>query len=274
MYTHYGGFYLNYNYMKLYKINIIAVVALALVLGSAGTARAQDVSATIETDATVPAVAIPTSTPRAGIRAEMENRKAQGDRPLEKRIEMRKETQADIKAIRVESKELRSDMKLEMKAKVASSSHEFKREVKNMRVDLKKKMEVRQFEARKAALIKELNASLSHITDISTRIEARIVKTEAEGRNMTEPRALLVIAKEKLEKAKLDVNAFASITASSTVSANATTTVEVDLAKPRQIGDAAIKSVKEARDAFQKVVTSIAHNMGKKTGVTATTTIN
>ena len=81
-------------------------------------------------------------------------------------------------------------------------------------------------------------------------------------------------AKEKIEKAKAEVAAFDALPApspSTTASTDAslTTTAEVDLAKPRALGDAAIKSVKEARDALQKVVVSIGHNMGVKAGASS-----
>ncbi len=166
---------------------------------------------------------------------------------------------------------MRFEAKADFKAERASTSAMFK-ENKQMRKEIAKKMELRQFEARKNALLKELNHALANLADISVRIDARIVKAEGEGRTMTDAKALLVIANDKLIKAKADVDAFRALTATSTVT-NASTTAEVELTKPRVLGDAAIKSVKEAREAFQKVVVAIAKGMGLKIGVTASTTI-
>ena len=64
----------------------------------------------------------------------------------------------------------------------------------------------------------------------------------------------LQVAIKKLADAKISVNTLASFSPS-TVQSGATTTVEVDLAKPREIGDAAITAAKEARKAFVQVLT-------------------
>ena len=150
----------------------------------------------------------------------------------------------------------------------ASSTDMFKRSVE-IRKDIKKKMEIRQFEIRKNALVKELYISLSNLSNISSRIASRITKAESEGRTMTEARTLLTTANNKLAEAKVAVAAFESL-----APATASSTVEIDLGKPRVVGDAAIKSVKEARDAFQKVVVAIAHAMGLRNASTTNPTAN
>lgn len=184
---------------------------------------------------------------------------------LDQRKDIRTVASTTIKNLRVEE---RADLKI-----IRASTTEMFKKSKEIRKEISKKMEARVFEIRKNALIKELNISLTNLTNISTRIDARITKAEGEGRTMTEAKALLVIAKDKLEKAKTAVAAFQTLNLST---GNTTTTVgatvQVDLVKPRVAGDAAIKSVKEARDAFQKVVVAIAHAMGLKLGVTASTT--
>ncbi len=210
-----------------------------------------------------------TSPTPATIKARIEDRKNQErPNPLQKNAEARKEMQGQIQTIKQDGRE-------QMKLAQASSTEAramFKKDAKDMRADIKKKMEVKQFETRKNALVKELTRALSNLADIVTRIESRITKAESEGRNMTEPKALLVTAIQKIAKAKTEVAAFQALSASSTPSTTGSTTPEVDLSKPRQIGDAAIKSVKEARDALQKVVVSIAHNMGLGKDGTATST--
>jgi hypothetical protein len=204
----------------------------------------------------------PTTTPppvKPNIRANIENRVDKNrdvrNNLLEKK-EIKKEMRSDIKEMRMEIKDTRKDAREEMKEIRASSTNMFKKN-NEVRKDMVKKMESRTFEIRKNALLKELNFSISNLSNISTRIETRITKAESEGRTMTEARALLITAKEKLEKAKADVASFQALTT------NASTT-EVELTKPRVLGDTAIKSVKEARDSFQKVVVSIAHAMGMK----------
>jgi hypothetical protein len=218
-------------------IKTAGALALLAVLFATGVAQAQE------------AVQKPPLDPQAKLRAQIENRVENRDKNRDVRNELleKKQTAREMKPVIAQ----------------ASSSMLFKRAT-GMRIEIAKKMEVKMFEARKNALVKELTKAILNLEDISRRIDSRIAKAESSGRTMTEPKALLVTAREKLVKAKADVAALKALNASTTVSTNssASSTSETDLAKPRQIGDAAIKSVKEARDAFQKVVVSIAQNMG------------
>jgi hypothetical protein len=221
--------------MKATKIMTIGAIALALSFGATALAHAQ---------AGRPSPLPPEDRPTLKERADMK-REAAG---IPEKIENRKAALAD-----------------------ATTTRPFKRDAKEVRAAMQKRMEVKQFEARKNALLKELGKAVEHLNDIVSRIESRIAKAESEGRDMSEPKTLLVTAKTKVEAAKTAVDALKNLTATSTGSTG-TTTPEVDLTKPRQIGDAAIKSVKEARDSLQKVVVSIAKNMGLKTGQNATST--
>lgn len=204
------------------------------------------------------------------LKAVIDNREANKDirnNTLEKRVEIIKERREDVKEIRTDARGEMKDARGEMKMNRASSTDMFKKS-NEIRKEIAKKMETKVFEVRKNALVKELNLSITNLTSISTRIEARITKAESEGKTLTDAKTLLVTAKEKLETAKTAVAAFSAVSAP-VASTDATATAEVDLAKPRQVGDAAIKAVKEARDAFQKVVQSIAHSMGVKAEVKA-----
>lgn len=227
--------------MKLIKIITLTAIVLTLSLGTVASAQ--------ETGADE-------------IRTQVQNRQDMQRppmKPLERRAEARKEMQGEKRDIRVEG---RGEMRLAMGSTTASTPGMFKHDVKGIRSDIKKKMEIKQFEIRKDTLVKELIKSLANLNDITTRIEARITKAEQTGRTMTEPKALLVTAKQKIEVAKTEVAAFQALSASTTPPTGTATTTDVDLTKPRQAGDKAIKAVKEARDALQKVVVGIAHNMG------------
>lgn len=218
------------------KISTKSIIVAVAVLAVAGAVQAQETT-------TLPV--------RTGIKANVENR-IEANRDIRNTtLEQRKEVRADA---RMEIKDMRVEARAEMKLERASSTDMFKKGG-----EMKKKMEAKAFEIRKAALVKELTITLSNLDTLSARIQTRIDKVEAEGRTMTEAKALLVTATEKLVKAKAEVALFASTTP---VTTTASTTAEVDLAKPRAAGDAAIKAVKDARDALQKVVVAIAHNMG------------
>jgi hypothetical protein len=229
-------------------LSSIAVLALVLGLSAAPAAQAQEASANAEID-------ISSQRP-ASIRTNIETR-----------VELNKDTRNNLLERKLE---VRNEVKAEERA---STTILFKRTAE-MRGVIAVKMEARAFEIRKNALARQLTISLNNIENIAARIDSRIEKAEAEGRTMTDAKALIVIADEKLVKAKADVAAFIALTpVVSTTTATASTTAEADLTKPRALGDTAIKSVKEARDAYQKVVVAIAQSMGLKIRTTATTTV-
>ncbi len=129
------------------------------------------------------------------------------------------------------------------------------------------------FKARQVAFVKQLELSIRNLEQISTRIAERITKVEAEGKNrdMTEAKRLLDVAKTKIATAKQAVQNVASYTPPTNDIATTTTNtgdinVSIDLVKPRQYGEAAIKAIKEAKDALHEVVRSLAKSMGLKLG--------
>ena len=193
------------------------------------------------------------------------NENNRGIRQVEKRVENIKE-KAEIR------KEKREDIKSMRLDENASTSERLAMFKKNMRDDMKKKMEAKTFEIRKNALIKELNIALRNLDSVDERVKARIEKLSVQGKDVSSIKTLLTTAEEKLNKAKLDVKSLDSISIASTTPSTGTSTAEVDLSKPRVLGNTAIKSVKDARDAFKKVVEAIAHMSGNKMDKQATTT--
>lgn len=116
-------------------------------------------------------------------------------------------------------------------------------------------MKARAFEIRKNNLERQLNVALSNLESIMLRIQDRIKKLESEGKDVAEAKTLLATAQVALTQAKTDVSAFEALVIS-TPMATTTTQVEVDieLTRPRILGDKAIKSIKEARDAMKEVL--------------------
>jgi hypothetical protein len=218
---------------------------------------------------------------------------------LEKKIEvtdtrrenvknLRASTSATIKEVRTSLLEERKEMRKQLassspavRKEILASSTEMFKKANAERREAVQKMRKDTFEIRKNALVDQLRSALENLISIRDRIVIRIETAEGTGRNMTEAEAALVIADGKLAGAKLAIDALAGLSnppvATSTATSTASTTVEVDLTKPRQVGDTAIKAVKEARDALKKVVVAIAQNMGRGNGsgtstTTATTT--
>jgi hypothetical protein len=144
---------------------------------------------------------------------------------------------------------------------------------KEQRKEIMKKMKRSAFENRRDTLVKHLRNSLESLANIRGRINDRIINAEKTGRIMTEAKAALVIADGKIAKARVAVDALAVVNTIASSTGAVATSTDVDLSKPRQIGDAAIKAVKEARDALRNANVLVAQNMGLgKIGGVATTT--
>ncbi len=212
--------------------------------------------------------------------------KLQVEKVREERKEIRQDRKEDMKDLRAsttmmlngmrkEGKELREDLRASTtmaKRDIRASTTEMFKKMKDEKKEMMKNMKKDAFEIRKNALVKQLTLTLENLANIRSRVNERITKLESEGKSMTEAKAALAIADDKLAKAKTAVDSLSSLSAPTTAntSAAAAADAEVELTKPRQIGDAAIKAVKEARDALKAVVKIIAP---ANANVNASTTI-
>jgi hypothetical protein len=271
------------NHMKKthYFLAAIALAAIVAIPSAVGAQSAEiQTSASIKASSTGPGVL---QKMRTEVQVKGQNLKANQDsrNDLIRKIststasstnekrDIQKNAQQNIKTIR---DGIQTDRKL---ATTTAARREFRAD-----------MEVRMFQIRKEILVRQLNLALANLKQIRTRIVARIEKAEQSGRNMTEARSALTIADAKLGNAQTQINVLVNlststlpttvVTASTTASTTGTTassTVQIKLEKPRQLGEAAIKAVKDARDALNLVVRAIAKNMGLGNGnVSATTT--
>lgn len=194
-----------------------------------------------------------TKPPIGQLKANIENRLEKNREVRNTRLEDKKNLQASTSMIRKEAREDIRDIR-------ASSTMMFKVR-KDEKREIKKEMKVDVFAIRKDALIKELTMTLNNLFRIRNKTVDLITRAESKGRDMTKARAQLVIADEKLAKARIAVDVLKALSAP--VTSTASTTVSVNLDKPRKVGDDAIKAVKDARDALKKVVEFVAQSMGK-----------
>jgi hypothetical protein len=189
---------------------------------------------------------------------------------LRRTLDKAKENIQDAKKENIrEVRDLRKDAKDDLKRATSSM----------VRKEIKSELRLDIFKAQMSHLVRQLNLALNNLRQIRDRIQARIIKAESTGRNMTEAKTLLVTADLKITAAQQSINALAAFNASTSVAVGtttgtttATTSVHIRLDKPRQVGAAAIKAVKDAREALNAVVRAIAHNMGFGAGGRATTT--
>ncbi len=179
-------------------------------------------------------------------------------------LKLASSTRAERREIRDDRREEVGDIRREGREdmKNASSSGERREIRKDMRMDI--------FRIRKDAIIKQLTVSLNNLKQIRDRIASRIEKAASEGRDMTNAKSALVAADAKILVAINAVEALKAYTAPTATTTASSTDPIVDLTKPRQVGDAAIKAVKAAHEALVAVVRAIAHAMGL--GNNATTT--
>ncbi len=183
---------------------------------------------------------------------------------IEERKTIKASTTEKMRELRDERKEEKKELKEERKDLRASTTAAFKI-LKNERGEALKKLQLNAYEMRKKALLNELNATINNLVNVRGKILERITMLESKGRDMTKPKADLVIADDMIAKAKLAIETFKNLpaptlgnTGSATTTSNSTTT-EVSLDKPRKVGDDAIKAVKSARDALKVVLKSIAN---------------
>ncbi len=256
---------------KYHYLYVLAILALIVALPPVSQAHAEDG----ETDA---AVTISASTsaevevrhddeyarPKPGlpmlrnaIRAKAEDIQANEDARNKLLGKFASSTHAELKDVRQDGREEMNDDRIETRMRImnASTSQE--------RTDLRRDM----FEARKNILVRQLNLALSNLKQIRDRIVSRITKAEESGRTLTEAKVALENADAQIVIAQESIDALIAFTPEVTAS----TTVAIDLSKPRELGETAIKAVKDVQKALNEVIVAIAHAMGLKLDVTATT---
>jgi hypothetical protein len=179
---------------------------------------------------------------------------------IEQRTDIKNTAQTNIKTIRGEAKS---------EINAASTTIE-KREIrKEMRKDI--------LAVTKQKMAKQLELSLSNLTQIRDRIASRIEKEKQNTRDMTKATALLVVADSKISAAKSAVAALSSYSPSQ-ISEDATSSttgaVLVNIEKVRDLLATAQRSIKEAQKALNDVVVAIAKSMGLKIGQKSTSPTN
>lgn len=222
--------------MKLKTINTLVLLVLLAVFAVTNTASADPGEANIKTNIRV-----------------MEMKDMRKDMK-DARNNIREEKKEDIKNLHASTSSMLKGM-IKRDIKTASSSENFRKNSEE-RKEIIKKMKKEAFEIRKAALVKQLNITLENLVNIRARISERIAKLESEGQVVTEAKTLLSIADDKLSQAKLAIDTLSNFNLSNNENSGSTSD-EVELTKPRQVGDAAIKAVKEAKEALRAILKAL-----------------
>lgn len=199
---------------------------------------------------------------------------------LRSNIQERRELNKDIRNKILEDRKLAEEqakdarkgalesIKLERKAGIAeirrdipTSSRERGEAIKELREKEKAaRQEVRatykkeEFAARKTALVARLNQVLTQLTAAYTKISTRVDEAEKAGKDVGNVPVLLDEAADKIDAAKVAVTELTNYTPSSSETAS---TTEIIPGKAREVGENAIKAVKEAHAALKKAITTL-----------------
>lgn len=130
------------------------------------------------------------------------------------------------------------------------------------------------FATMQSNLISQSQKALNTLKELRNKIADRIQTASQNGRDMTNASQLLTVADQKITAADAAISALASLTPSftATTTANISTSTEVELTRPREVGRDVIEAITAVRKALNDVVVAIAHGMGLGADRTATTT--
>ena len=158
-----------------------------------------------------------------------------------------------------------------------------KDKVEAKREDIKERMEAKREDIKDKAkgifsdfskkVIERFNAAIERLDKISGRIESRIGKLEAEGVDESNAKGLLVIAKAKLDIARVSV---ANISIAVNNAITASSTLKMNYPAVKNVVEKAKADLKNAHRALIDVVKNIkpGKNKNQTSTSTATTTSN
>lgn len=160
-----------------------------------------------------------------------------------------------IKPIKAEIEDLRegkiaSSTKKEVRGEIKELKGEIKQKREEFKAEVKKKLET----AAKARLnnnLDRMNEALTRIVDVNTRIESRINKIKAEGKNVATSSAALLIAKGKAAEAKTAIDAARTKIAEITDG----TTTDINVLKEYVKG--AEEALQEAKKSSAKAISTL-----------------
>lgn len=205
---------------------------------------------------------------REDVRTKLVNNRIATSTRVEVRM-MASTTNGERVEIRTERREDASEIREEMRERIRSaSSSDDHREI---RTDMRKDI----FEVRKQALVKQLEVSINNLKQIRDRIVSRIEKAEDAGKDMSDARELLIIADAKIVAAEIAIDGIivfapTDYLAAAADSSSAAASTTIDLTKPREMAETAIRAIKEAHGALVDVVRSIAQTLGSTKNATTT----
>jgi hypothetical protein len=133
-------------------------------------------------------------------------------------------------------------------------------------------MRLGMFEARKHMVTHELDVAIHNLGNIRERLDSRIQKEQAAGRNMSAGISALATADAKIKIASDAVAALETYAPEASTTITTSSTVSLDTA--RSMVEAAKDAIKVAQRSLNDVVVAIAHALGVNLGASASSTVS
>lgn len=148
-----------------------------------------------------------------------------------------------------------------------ASSTRIRQELRAEYRDEGRAMVLNIFKERKEHITDQLKTANENLENVRARIASRIEKEQANGHDLSEALSLMETAKLKMTTASNAIQALKNYVPNQTDTASSSPSeIKVNLDTVRTLIDNAQKSVREARQALNDVVVSIAKSMGLKLG--------
>ena len=151
------------------------------------------------------------------------------------------------------------DARKDLREDVKDRNQEAREKIKDERQNIKDQREERRREIAKKhfeQVVARMTAHIERLEKLATRIETRIGKIEATGRDMTKAKSNLAIGKTKIDSAKSALVSFKT-SGLSTVDSLASTTPNNLLKSLKDSADVVEKLIREAHQALVDAVNSI-----------------
>ncbi|MFZ2484348.1 MAG: hypothetical protein WAX80_03495 [Minisyncoccia bacterium] len=174
---------------------------------------------------------------RAGIRAEIETRRASTTERRQNMMENRQERVAS-------STERREEVRNNIEQRRASSTER--------RVEFQQNIAKRTVEH----VAKVMLATIERLEKIIVRVESRIDKIQERGGDTTEAEGFIVLAEENLADAKIAVEAFASLDLSGSTASENFETIRAAAAEARELIRAARENLRNAVKSLKSITVS------------------
>lgn len=205
-----------------------------------------------------------------------------GTNPEKTRMELLRKKADELRAKASTTKEKLHEQEKELREKASTTRANLQKEAQTMREKIQdKKVEMKNnFDAKKIAILKRtaentvrvLQEAINRLEKIAVRIDSRIAKLEANKIDVTQAKANMVIARQKIADAKTALTTAKNVIATIEADAkNATTTPNVMGDSTKKIKEQA-KLVKDALQSAHQALTQATKDLKGKEGMKKATT--